>query len=150
MLSLLFHFTVVPGDTVIEASVKLIFTMLTVLDEGGGAVLLELLPLEHEIKTVENNKLKLTNPVILLMFFIFFILNCERKMIESLLSISTTQRLLRRLRGDRSDSKNCMVEHCDLVPNERTSKMLKIKPGYKRQGKSANYQIQSLTNSECR
>jgi len=72
MLSLLFHFTVVPGDTVIEAGVKLIFTMLTVLDEGGGAVLLELLPLEHEIKTVENNKLKLTSPVILLMFFIFF------------------------------------------------------------------------------
>ena len=106
MLSLLFHFTVVPGDTVIEAGVKLIFTMLTVLDEEGGAVLLELLPLEHEIKTVENNKLKLTNPVILLMFFIFFILNCERKMIESLLSISTTQRLLRRLRGDRSDSKS--------------------------------------------
>jgi hypothetical protein len=77
MLSLLVHFTVVPADTVIEAGVKAMPAMLTVLDEAG-TLLLELLPLEHEINMVKNNKHKLANPVMLLIFFIVFILNGEK------------------------------------------------------------------------
>jgi hypothetical protein len=77
MLSLLVHFTVVPADTVMEAGVKAMPAMLTVLDEAG-ALLLELLPLEHEINMVKNNKHELANPVMLLMFFIVFILNGEK------------------------------------------------------------------------
>ena len=78
MLSLLVHFTVVPTDTVMEAGVKAMPAMLTVLDEAG-ILLLELLLLEHEINMAKNNIHKLVNPVMLLTFFIVFILNGERK-----------------------------------------------------------------------
>ena len=71
MLSVLFHFTVVPADTVIVAGVKAIPAIVTVLPEGG-ALLLELLLLEHESSMVKTSKLKLANRVMPLMFFIVF------------------------------------------------------------------------------
>jgi hypothetical protein len=67
MLSLFFQVTVVPAVTVIEAGVKVIFIMLTVLGSGGALLLVPLL-LEQETNMVENNKLKLTTLAIL--FFI--------------------------------------------------------------------------------
>ena len=71
MLSLLVHFTVVPTETVMEAGVKAMPAMLTVLDEAG-ILLLELLPLEHEFNMVKNNKHKLPGPGLMVTLWVGF------------------------------------------------------------------------------
>ena len=78
MLSLLFQVILVPGDTVIVAGEKDIFTILTVLG-GAGELLLLLLLLEQETSIAENSRIKLTAVEIL--FFIFLILSHELKII---------------------------------------------------------------------
>ena len=123
ILSLLFHFTVVPAETVIVPGEKLMFTMLTPLAEEAG-VLLELLLLEHEKNAVKNSRLKLAQTATLLIFFIVFILKCKERI--RIATIVTSKRSGPRLLGENYYS-NLVAQYSDLVRNEKISKMLKAR-----------------------